>query len=172
MGKNKDLNKSASEALPDMGKYSFAIIVSEWNEDITYALRDACVETLKISGAKDQNIHIVNVPGAYEMPMGARLVMAREKIDAAICLGCVIKGETQHDVYINNAVANGIMQLGLTSKKPVIFGLLTPNSHQQAVDRAGGKYGNKGVEAATTAIKMVHLANVEKEGKNKIGFGA
>jgi len=111
-----------------------------------------------------------HVPGAFELPLGARIVMGQEKIDAAICLGCVIKGETEHDVYINNAVATGIMTLGLTSKKPVIFGVLTPNTKQQALDRAGGKHGNKGVEAATTAIKMVHLNNPDHNSKKSIGF--
>jgi len=110
------------------------------------------------------------VPGAFELPLGARIIMGQEKIDAAICLGCVIKGETDHDIYINNAVASGIMTLGLTSKKPIIFGLLTPNTKQQALDRAGGKYGNKGVEAAQTAMAMVHLNDPDRSTKKTIGF--
>ena len=171
MSKNKDLNKGSDEQLASVEEYHFAIVTADWNEDITYSLRDACVATLKKHGAKEENIHMAAVPGAYELPMGARLQMAQDKVDAAICIGCVIKGETQHDEYINNAVAVGIMNLGLTTKKPVIFGVLTPNSHEQAVERAGGKYGNKGVEAALTAIKMVHLAKGTAEGKKKIGFG-
>ena len=119
---------------------------------------------------KKENIIVHYVPGAFELPLGARIVMGQHSIDAAICLGCVIKGETDHDVYINNAVAAGIMNLGLTSKKPVIFGLLTPNTKQQAIDRAGGKYGNKGVEAAKTAIKMVHLNDPDHHLKKSIGF--
>lgn len=169
--KNSNLSKTAQEEVPSVSDKHFAVVVSDWNEDITYALRDACLQTLKDHGAVDDHIHIVHVPGAYELPMGARLLMSKEKVDAAICLGCVIKGETQHDEYINNAVAQGIMNLGLATTKPVIFGVLTPNDHQQAVDRAGGKYGNKGVEAAMTAIKMVHIASGAKEGKGRIGFG-
>lgn len=167
----KNLSKYSKQAIPSVEDYHFAVIVSDWNDDITYALRDACVETLKQHGAKEENIHIAHVPGAYELPMGARLVMSKQKVDAAICLGCVIKGETQHDEYINNAVASGIMTLSLASTKPVIFGVLTPNTHEQAADRAGGKYGNKGVEAAVTAMKMVHLAKGATDSKVKIGFG-
>lgn len=170
--KDQNLSKGAGQDLPSVEEYSFAIIVSDWNEDITYALRDACVDTLKQYGAKEDNIKVTHVPGTYELPLGARLAMGQGKVDAAICLGCVIKGETDHDIYINQAVAGGIMNLGLATQKPVIFGVLTPNTHEQAVDRAGGKYGNKGVEAATTAIKMVHLAKDTEGGKKSIGFGA
>ncbi|MBK7637227.1 MAG: 6,7-dimethyl-8-ribityllumazine synthase [Saprospiraceae bacterium] len=92
-------------------------------------------------------------------------------MDAVICIGCVIKGETKHDEYISNAVATGIMNLSIVSGKPVVFGVLTPNDMQQAIDRSGGKYGNKGIEAAHTAIKMIHLAKEIKHGdKKQIGF--
>lgn len=168
--KDQNLSAGSKEKLETVEEFSFALIVSEWNEDITFALRDGCIETLKQHGAKEDNIHVEYVPGSFELPLGARLAMAQEKIDCAICIGCVIKGETDHDKYINNAVANGIMNLGLTSKKPVIFGVLTPNNKQQALDRAGGKYGNKGVEAAVTAIKMTHLSKKGLTGKGKIGF--
>lgn len=169
--KNQNLSVGAKDDLASVEEYSFAVIVSDWNQDITHSLMEGCVDTLRQYGAKHDQIHIAHVPGAYELPMGARLLMGKEKIDAAICLGCVIKGETSHDQYINSAVANGIMQLGLATQKPVIFGVLTPNDHQQALDRSGGKYGNKGVEAAVTAIKMVHLAKGASEGKKSIGFG-
>lgn len=169
--KDQNLSSSSKEKLKSIENFSFAIIVSEWNSDITFALRDACLETLKSHGAKEENLYIHSVPGSFELPMGARLIMGQKKVDAAICIGCVIKGETDHDKYINHAVANGIMNLGLTSQKPVIFGVLTPNSKEQAIDRAGGKYGNKGVEAAVTAIKMVHLSNLSKDGRMNIGFG-
>lgn len=169
--KDNNLSKGAEEELGSVEEYSFAVVVSDWNDDITYKLKDGCIETLKKYGAKEENIHVAHVPGAYELPMGARLMMGKEKIHAAICIGCVIKGETKHDEYINSAVATGIMNLSLASTKPVVFGLLTPNSHEQAVDRAGGAYGNKGIEAAITAIKMVHLAKGSDEGKKSIGFG-
>jgi len=164
---DKNLSDVTAINIENMNDYSFGIIVSEWNEEITYALRDACIETLKENGAYEENIHITYVPGSFELPLGARIMMSREKIHAAICLGCVIKGETDHDKYINHAVAQGIMHLSLTSSKPVVFGVLTPNNKQQALDRAGGKYGNKGVEAANTAIKMIIAA----EKMNKIGRG-
>ena len=168
--KDQNLSEGSKEKLKSVEDFSFAIIVSNWNEDITYALRDECIATLESNGAKSDNIFVHYVPGAFELPLGARIIMGQEKIDAAICLGCVIKGETDHDIYINNAVAAGIMNLGLTSKRPVIFGLLTPNTKEQALDRAGGKYGNKGVEAAHSAIKMVHLNNPDNDSKKSIGF--
>lgn len=169
--KNNNLSKGSEQDLPTIKDFHIGVVISDWNEDITYSLRDGCLEILKKFGATDESIHLVHVPGAYELPMGARIILSSERVDAVICIGCVIKGETQHDEYINNAVAQGIMNLGLTSGKPVVFGVLTPNDHQQALDRAGGKYGNKGVEAATTAIKMIHLAKQSKEPKSKIGFG-
>ena len=168
--KDQNLSSGSKEKLESVEEFSFAIIVSEWNEDITFSLRDACKDTLIAHGAKEDNIHVHYVPGSFELPLGARILMGQEKIDAAICLGCVIKGETDHDIYINQAVASGIMNLGLTTKKPVIFGVLTPNDKQQALDRAGGKYGNKGVEAAITAIKMVHMNYPDRSTKKGIGF--
>ncbi|MEM9546630.1 MAG: 6,7-dimethyl-8-ribityllumazine synthase [Bacteroidota bacterium] len=168
--KDQNLSSGSKENLKSVEDFSFAIIVSDWNEDITYALRDECIATLKNNGAKEENIHLHHVPGSFELPMGARIALGQNKVHAAICLGCVIKGETAHDVYINQAVANGIMTLGLTTKTPVIFGVLTPNTKEQALDRAGGKYGNKGVEAAHTAIKMVHLNNPGHNSKKSIGY--
>ncbi len=99
------------------------------------------------------------VPGSFELTLGAQLMAEKKKFDAIICLGCVIQGETKHFDFICNAVANGITQLNIKYNLPVIFGVLTPNSWQQAKDRSGGKHGNKGVEAAITAIKMVALKN-------------
>jgi 6,7-dimethyl-8-ribityllumazine synthase len=121
-------------------------------------------------GAKEAQIHTMQVPGAFELPAGARMLNGQHKIDAVICLGCVIKGETSHNEYINHAVANGLVNLSLATGKPFIFGVLTPNDEQQALDRAGGQYGNKGVEAAVTAIRMAALRNPSPEGKKTIGF--
>lgn len=168
--KDNNLSSSTDHEIQSAKGFKIGIVVSEWNEDITFSLRDAAIETLKKYEVSEEDIFVKYVPGAYEMPMGARLMMKKEFLDAVICLGCVIKGETAHDIYINQAVASGIMQLGLTSGTPVIFGLLTPNDKQQAIDRAGGKYGNKGVEAATTAIKMIHFAKDTKDTKKSIGF--
>lgn len=170
--KNKNLSIVQLNDLPDLSDKCVGIVTAEWNDNITFSLSDACTDTLIQYGIKEENIHEVRVPGAFELPMGARLLASKEKLDAIICLGCVIKGETKHDEYISNAVATGIMNLGLASGKPVIFGVLTTNSMEQAQDRAGGKYGNKGIEAATTTLKMLALAHDAKISKTKIGFGS
>lgn len=166
----KNLSKHDPTQVPSGAGMAIGVIVSEWNEDITFSLRDACYETLIKYGVSESDIHVVYVPGAFELPIGARLLAGKEKLDGVICLGCVIKGETQHDEYINNAAAQGIMNLSLTASKPIVFGLLTPNTKAQAEDRSGGKHGNKGVEAAVTALKMISLANDCKLPKKGIGF--
>ena len=168
----KNLSTYDDTNLPDASEMSFGIVVADWNKDITHALYEGCYETLIKHGAKPENIEVAQVPGAYELPVGARILAGRAKLDAVVCLGCVIKGETKHDEYINNAVAQGLMNLGISTGKPFIFGLLTPNDHQQALDRAGGKHGNKGVEAAVTALRMAALKKEAPEGKQSIGFGA
>ena len=167
----KNLSTYDETNIPDAAEMSFGIVVADWNRDITHALYEACVETLTKHGVKEENLKIAQVPGAFELPSGARILVGREKLDAVICLGCVIKGETQHDEYINNAVATGLMNLSITTGRPFIFGLLTPNTHEQALDRAGGKHGNKGVEAAVTALRMAALRKEKPEGKKSIGFG-
>lgn len=133
------------------------IVVSDYNSVITHALLERCIHTLLLAGVKEKDVHAIHVPGAFELPAGAQMLDASGKLDAIICLGCVIKGETKHNEYINHAVAIGITQLSLQIAKPVIYGVLTPNNLKQAKARAGGKHGNKGVEAAVTAIKMVAL---------------
>lgn len=167
----KNLSTYDEENIPDATEMSFGIVVADWNRDITHALYEGCFETLLKHGAKEENLYVAQVPGAFELPAGARILSGREKLDAVICLGCVIKGETQHDEYINNAVATGLMNLSISTGKPFIFGVLTPNTHQQALDRAGGVHGNKGVEAAVTALRMAALKKEKPEGKKSIGFG-
>jgi len=169
--KDNNLSNYKIEAIESADNLKVGIVVSEWNEDITATLLQGAIDTLKKHNVKDKNIHTVTVPGSYELPMGAKLLLTKYSLDTVICLGCVIKGETDHDKYINTAVASGIMNLGLMSNKPIIFGVLTPNDQQQAKDRAGGKFGNKGVEAATTALRMTQLKDVVKnEGNGAIGF--
>jgi len=169
--KNKNLSVPAIDRLKKLENAKIGIVTSEWNSEITFAMRKACIEELKKYGCEVDDLMIIDVPGAFELPSGAKLLLANHKLDAVICIGCVIKGETKHDEYISNAVASGIMTLSVVSGKPVIFGVLTPNDMQQAIDRSGGKHGNKGIEAAHTAIKMIHLANdVKKLDKKKIGF--
>lgn len=166
---DQNLSSKAND-LPSCSGKSFGIVVADWNEEITYSMRDACIQTLESVDVSNDDIHVISVPGAFELPLGARLLAGKEKLDAIICIGCVITGETKHDEYISNSVAGAIMQLNVASGKPVIFGVLTPRTKEQALDRAGGKYGNKGVEAATTAIKMVTLADELKTTKKGIGF--
>lgn len=162
---------SSSGELKKLENAKVGIVTSEWNEDITFAMRDACLAELNKYGCSDEEIISVSVPGAFELPSGAKMLLSNHKLDAVICIGCVIKGETKHDEYISNAVASGIMTLSIMSGKPVIFGVLTPNDKQQAHDRAGGKYGNKGIEAAHTAIKMIQLSgDIKKTDKKIIGF--
>lgn len=138
-----------------MKNKKIGLVVSEWNDQVTESLLLAAIEVLKESGAKDKNLTIKYVPGSFELTLGAQYLAAKKDIDAVICLGCVIQGETRHFDFICDAVANGITNVGLKFNKPVIFGVLTTNTLQQALDRAGGKHGNKGEEAAYTAIKML-----------------
>ncbi len=154
---DKNLSIFSTENLPDVSGKKFAILVAEWNEDITEALATGAINTLLQYGVPEHNIVKRYVPGSYELSFGAQVMARRPDIDAVIAIGCVIQGETRHNDYINNAVAQGLTQVSLKYDKPVIFGVLTPNTHQQAVDRAGGIHGNKGDEAAITAIKMVGL---------------
>jgi len=155
--KKKNLSEYDIHAVPDASDMRFGIVVSEWNDEITFELCRGAIDTLKKHGTPDKNIDIHYVPGSFELPLGAQYVTQTGKVDAVICIGCVIQGETRHFEFICNAAADGITNVGLKTDIPVIFGVLTPDTWQQAKDRAGGKHGNKGDEAAITAIKMVHL---------------
>ncbi|TDB59104.1 6,7-dimethyl-8-ribityllumazine synthase [Arundinibacter roseus] len=154
---DKNLSVFSTDGLPDISQATFAIVVAEWNHEITEKLFEGAHATLIRYGAKPENIIRANVPGSYELSFGAQVFARKIEVDAVIALGCVIQGETKHNDYINHAVAHGLTQVSLTYHKPVIFGVLTPNSQEQALDRAGGKHGNKGDEAAMTAIKMLSL---------------
>jgi len=152
------LNKNLSlhTEIPSAGTSRFGIVVSEWNSEITLKLLEGAIETLKNAGCNDEHIKVTVVPGSFELPFAAQKLAESSYIDAVICLGCVIQGETPHFDFVCNACANGIMEVGLKFNKPVIFGVLTTLNNQQAEDRAGGKHGNKGVEAAVTALKMLN----------------
>lgn len=154
----KNLSEYNAELVPSAAKMTFGIVVADYNSEITFALLEGCVATLLKHGAVEKNISVHHVPGSFELPMGAQFLNEFIQPDALICLGCVITGETKHDEYISNAVANALMQLGLEYNTPFIFGVLTPRTLEQAKARAGGAHGNKGVEAAISAIKMVHLS--------------
>lgn len=153
----KSLSEYDANNVPSGKGKKFALIVSEYNPDITFSLRDAAIETLLQHEVEESDIELTHVPGTFELPSAATIINEKYQPDAIICIGCVIKGETDHDKYINHAVAQGLVNLSLEIYKPVIFGVLTPNTHQQALDRAGGKHGNKGVEAAVTALKMLEI---------------
>ncbi len=167
---HKNLSEYNDTTMPDASEWRFGIVVSEWHSDVTHALYQGCYDTLVKHGVKSDNIYTVQVPGSFELPLGARLLNAKHNPDGVICLGCVIRGETSHHDYINQAVATGLMQLNVMAGKPFVFGVLTPDSLEQALERAGGQHGNKGVEAAATAIRMVALREKHPEGKKGIGF--
>jgi 6,7-dimethyl-8-ribityllumazine synthase len=154
---DKNLSVFNTEGLPDISTKKFAIVVAEWNSEVTEKLFEGAYETLLKYGALADNVERGNVPGSFELTLGAHWYAQREDIDAVIALGVVIQGETKHNDYINHAVAQGITNISIKNNKPVIFGVLTPNTMEQAIDRAGGVHGNKGDEAAMTAIKMVGL---------------
>ena len=169
--KEKNLSQYDTSQVPAANDMTIGVVVSDWNSDITHALLDGCRQTLLEHGLPDDQLHIIHVPGSFELSAGARMLSGRYNCDAVICLGCVIKGETSHNEYINMAVATGLTNLSLASGKPYIFGVLTPNTKEQALERAGGKHGNKGIEAAITALQMAGLRQELKQaGKQQIGF--
>ena len=145
------------ESVPDAGKMRFVIVVADWNSDITSSLLKGAEQTLRKHGVPGDDIIVKHVPGSFELTIGAQFLAEYDDVDGVICLGCVIRGETPHFDYICQSVAHGITQLNLDYNIPFIFGVLTTENHQQALDRAGGKHGNKGDEAAVTAIKMAAL---------------
>ncbi len=163
-------NLSEHDEIPSAEGFNIHIVVSDWNIDITSKLLTGAKETLVSAGIDESSIEIIHVPGAFELPVAAKSILKAVNSDSVICLGCVIKGDTSHDEYINNAVATGLTQLSVISGKPIIFGVLTVNDQQQAEDRAGGKHGNKGIEAAVTAIKMVAIQKQLGKPKSTIGF--
>lgn len=145
------------QPVPSAAEMSFGIVVAEWNHTITSALLDGAVATLRTAGCPDEKISIKWVPGTFELAMGAQYFAEYTNVDAVIVLGCVIQGETRHFDFVCQGVTMGVQQMQLSWNMPIAFGVLTTGDQQQAIDRAGGKHGNKGDEAAATAIKMVTL---------------
>lgn len=150
---NKNLSEYDLNLLPSANGMKIGIVVAEWNPQITQGLVKGTTQTLEKCGCKEIEIH--NVPGSFELSLGAQFLLEYSKIDAVICLGSVVQGETKHFDFVCESTALGIKDVSLKYNKPVIFGVLTDNTIQQAIDRSGGKHGNKGIEAAITAIKMV-----------------
>jgi len=150
-------NLSQYNNVPDASRMKIGVVVAEWNSEITFAMKEGVVQTLREHGVEDSDIIVRHVPGSFELTAGAQMMANNTSVDVIICIGCVIRGETPHFDYICQGVTIGLTQVSINMKIPVIFGVLTTNDFQQALDRAGGKHGNKGVEAAVTAIKMVAL---------------
>ena len=153
---NNNLSDFNKDSLPDASDMKIGIVVSQWNNKITDGLFNGAFTTLIESGVSENNIEKIEVPGSFELIFGAKL-LSRKDVDAIICLGSVVQGETKHFDYVCQAVSNGIKDLNIGLNIPVIFGVLTDNTMQQAINRSGGKHGNKGIEAAITAIKMADL---------------
>ena len=155
--KIKDLSSFAQNQALDGSDLRIGIVVADWNPEVTAALLNGALSTLKDKGVDQEDIHVHHVPGSFELPQAASLMITGMDLDAVICLGCIIQGETRHFEFIAQAVAQSSMQLGIETDVPVIFGVLTTDTHEQAKERAGGKHGNKGDEAAVAAIRMGRL---------------
>lgn len=168
--KEKNLSNHDLSDIPSAEGLKIHIVVSDWNQEITSALLQGAKKTLIDCGVAKDDLVILQVPGTFELPVAARTLLKSKGSEAVICLGCVIKGDTDHDKYINQSVAITLNQLAITSGKPIIFGVLTVNSMEQALERAGGRHGNKGIEAAATAIKMVQLQKNISKPESTIGF--
>ena len=156
----KNLSDFNHTTIPSGAGKRIGIVVAEWNIAITGALRDGAIKTLLENGVVENDIVLKYVPGSFELTLGAQFLCEDKAIDAVITLGCVIQGETRHFDFICDAVAQGVTNVSLKYNKPVIFGVLTPDTLEQAQDRAGGKHGNKGDEAAVTALKMLSLNKI------------
>ncbi|MDZ4750730.1 MAG: 6,7-dimethyl-8-ribityllumazine synthase [Flavobacteriales bacterium] len=150
-----DFSLFDSADLPDATSYKIGIVVSEWNSEITDNLLKGCTQTLSDCGVRLDNIRIHHVPGSFELALGAQILLEARKVDCVICLGSIVRGETPHFEFVSLACATGIKDVTLKFNKPVVFGVLTDDNISQARERSGGKHGNKGVEAAITALKMV-----------------
>lgn len=156
---NKNLSETSLKANELFKQISIGLVVADWNPEVTHAMRDAAIGFLHQFGVPENQVLVQPVPGSFELPLAAKWMAEQNSIDAVIAIGCVIQGETRHFDFICDACANGITQVGLQTGKPIIFGVLTTQTQQQALERAGGKHGNKGIEAAETALKMLQLKN-------------
>ncbi len=163
----KNLSSFNAAELKGAQGFRFGVVCADWNPEVTHSLLDGCVTTLKSAGVKAKNITVTNVPGSFELVHGAKLLADKKKFDVIIAIGCIIQGETRHFDFISSAVAFGLTELNTQYNIPFIFGVLTTNNLKQAKDRSGGKHGNKGVEAAVTAVKMAMLRKKKEAGRKK-----
>ncbi len=153
--KKTNLSDYDPTTIPSGELFRIAVVAAEWNAEVTEPMLKGAVDTLLEHGVKEDNIIIKHVPGTYELPYAAEWLIANNDVlDAVICIGCVIQGETRHFEFICQAVSQGLVNVSIKNDVPVIFSVLTCDTMQQALDRAGGKHGNKGVEGAVTALKM------------------
>ncbi len=153
----RNLSTCNPEDLPSAAGMKAGIVVSEWNETVTAGLLEGARKLLIDQGMDPADLFVYTVPGSFELPLAADSLLQIHQPDGVICLGCVIQGETRHFEFICQAVSQGVMRVGLDHRRPVIFGVLTTNTLEQAMDRAGGKHGNKGIEAAVSLIRMIEL---------------
>lgn len=165
--KKKNLSSFEGASVADARGMRFGIVTAAWNKEVTGSLLRGAISTLETQGVNKENILFYEVPGSFELPQGASFLIDSVKPDAVICLGCIIQGETRHFEFISQSVADGCMNLSLKTNTPVIFGVLTTENHDQAIQRAGGKHGNKGEEAAYTAIQMVNMKHMLKKQKGQ-----
>lgn len=161
----KNLSSYNKDEMPDATGFRVGVVVAEWNHEITGKLLAGTVDTLLKNKVKEQDIFVHYVPGTFELTLGAQLIAENIAVDAIIVLGCVIQGETRHFDFICQGVTQGITELNIKYNIPVIFGVLTTGNLRQAQERAGGKHGNKGDEAAITAVKMINLQKVIENNK-------
>ena len=160
--KYQNLTDYNPENVPDASDMRFAIIISEWNPSVTEKLKEGAYNTLLKHGTKVENIWVIHVPGSFELVYATSRIIGSVKPDAVIGLGSIVRGDTPHFDYVCSGITQGYAQLNAEGDIPCVFGILTTDNLQQAIDRSGGKYGNKGVEYAITAIKMAHLAKTFK----------
>jgi 6,7-dimethyl-8-ribityllumazine synthase len=153
----KNLSAYSKNEIPNGADFRIGIVVSRWNDDITSNLLEGAKQALLDNGVKESNIVVKLVPGAFELPLGCQVLIDSGEIDGVIAIGCVIQGETKHFDFVCQGATNGIMQVMLETETPISFCLLTDNTHQQSVDRSGGKHGNKGIECAVACLEMVAL---------------
>ena len=152
-------------------EYNIGIVFSQWNDFVTHNLRDACIQILEKEGVKPENINIFQVPGAFELSYASMQLCKENKYDAVIAIGNVIRGETPHFEYVCSAVAQGIKDCNILTNIPTIFCVLTDDTKEQSIARSGGNLGNKGVEAAVTALQMIQFKKNLSVKKSSIGFG-
>ena len=161
--KKTNLSEYAPEEIPDGHGLHIGIAAARWNAEITDAMLQGAHDTLLAHGVAESDIEIYRVPGTFELSSAAQMMLSHRDLDAVICIGCVIQGETRHFDFICEAVSNGITNVSLEQKRPVIFSVLTTNDMQQARERAGGRHGNKGVEGAVAALQMCDLQRKLKD---------